>query len=101
MIIYSVTVSVEREISEEWLSWMKSVHIPDVMATGYFKTHSIQRVLDPIVDVNMVTHNIQYRCESVLDLDQYQKEAAPALQKDHTERYKDKFVAFRTILKLV
>jgi hypothetical protein len=29
----------------------------------------------------------------------YQEKHAPALQKDHYDRYKDKFVAFRTLLK--
>jgi hypothetical protein len=34
-------------------------------------------------------------------LDDYQKNFAPELQKAHTERYKDKFVAFRTLLEEV
>ncbi|MBT6516091.1 MAG: DUF4286 family protein, partial [Crocinitomicaceae bacterium] len=36
MIVYSVTVKVNQEIEENWLRWMKEVHIPDVMATGFF-----------------------------------------------------------------
>ena len=36
MIIYNVTVNVEAEIHNDWISWMKEVHIPDVMNTGYF-----------------------------------------------------------------
>jgi hypothetical protein len=31
-------------------------------------------------------------------LKKYQEIEAPALQADHNQRYKDKFVAFRTIL---
>jgi hypothetical protein len=34
MILYNVTVSVDPEIHDEWLAWMKSKHIPDVLATG-------------------------------------------------------------------
>ena len=45
MIIYSVTVSVEKGIHEDWLSWMKETHIPDVMSTGYFTENLITRVL--------------------------------------------------------
>jgi hypothetical protein len=36
VIIYSVTVSIEQDSSAEWLEWMTSVHIPDVMNAGYF-----------------------------------------------------------------
>ena len=31
-------------------------------------------------------------------LQEYMGQHAPALQKDHTDRYKDKCVAFRTLL---
>jgi len=34
-------------------------------------------------------------------IEQYQKEFATALQADHSARYKDKFVAFRTLLEEV
>lgn len=33
MIVYSVTVNIDSSIHEDWLAWMKSKHIPDVMAT--------------------------------------------------------------------
>jgi len=36
MIIYSVTVNIDDSVHDEWVTWMKEVHIPDVMATGYF-----------------------------------------------------------------
>ena len=32
MIVYSVTVNIENEVHDDWLSWMKNKHIPDVMA---------------------------------------------------------------------
>ena len=31
----------------------------------------------------------------------YQKEFAPKLQKEHSEKFKDKFAAFRTILEII
>ena len=31
MIIYNVTVSLSPEIEKDWLNWMKSKHIADVM----------------------------------------------------------------------
>ncbi len=34
MIIYNVTITVEDDIKEDWLSWIKKEHIPG----GYFKT---------------------------------------------------------------
>ena len=98
MIIYSVTITLDQNVEQEWHSWMKEAHIPDVMATGFFKAAHMQRLLEPQPDAGLATFNVQYECESMELYEQYQREAAPALQADHTERFKDRFVAFRTIL---
>ena len=36
MIIYNVTVSVEEDFTNDWLHWMKTEHIPEVMDCGVF-----------------------------------------------------------------
>lgn len=101
MIIYSVTVSIDKGVHEDWLVWMKESHIPDVMKTGYFTENLITKVLTTSEDEVGITYNIQYHCPSMTDLEEYQRDHAPTLQKEHTERYKDKFVAFRSLLEKV
>lgn len=99
MYIYNVTVSVDKAIHEEWLNWMKTVHIPDVMKTGCFMEYKICRVLH--VNDEGETYSTQYTFRDMADIERYQKEFAPALQADHTERYKDRYVAFRTVLEVM
>ena len=36
MLVYNVTVKVDHQIAEEWLDWMRTIHIPNVLATGAF-----------------------------------------------------------------
>ncbi|MEM0995612.1 MAG: DUF4286 family protein [Bacteroidota bacterium] len=98
MIIYSVTVTIDATIEADWKSWMQRVHIPDVMATGFFQMAHLQKLLEPAPDAGLATYNLQYECPDLATYVRYQEEAAPALQADHTARYKDRFVAFRTIL---
>ena len=99
MLIYNVTISIDKAVHDEWFRWMKDVHIPEVMATGYFLGHKMCKVL--VDEDTGITYSIQYSCASRKDLDDYQTLHSPALQKIHTERYKDKFVAFRTLLEVV
>lgn len=99
MVIYNVTVNIEDAVHDEWLEWMKKVHIPAVMATGYFLENRLCRVM--IDEESGRTYSIQYSCASLEDLKEYQQREAPRLQKEHTERYKDRFVAFRTVLEVV
>ena len=60
MIIYNVTLNVDQEVHEEWLNWMKEIHIPDVMATGLFLDNRLCRVL--VDDEGGITYAIQYTC---------------------------------------
>lgn len=97
MILYNVTVSLDPSIHNDWLEWMRNVHIPEVMATGYFVEHKICKLL---VD-DEITYAIQYNCESLEKLNEYQEKHSPALQQKHKDRYKGKFGAFRTLLEII
>lgn len=88
-------------MEEEWLPWMRDVHVPDVMATGFFVGCEIRKLLDPINDPELVTYNFQYECRTMDHLKAYQEKDAARLQADHNERYKDRFVAFRTLLERI
>lgn len=79
---------------------MKNIHIPDVMKTGLFSENRICRILT-VDESDGVTYAIQYGCKDMATFEKYQKEFAAALQKDHTDRYKEKFVAFRTLMETV
>ncbi|MEM9022301.1 MAG: DUF4286 family protein [Bacteroidota bacterium] len=99
MIIYNVTVKIDLDAHDEWLQWMKGIHIPEVMATGKFTDHRMCKIL--VDDEDGVNYSIQYSCPDMPTLQEYFSAHAPALQQAHTERYKDKFVAFRTLLETV
>lgn len=101
MIIYSVTVSIEKSISEEWRTWMQQVHIPEVLATECFVDYSIHKIIEPVVDENMVTYNIQYSAKNMDLYELYRTLYAPKLQREHTNRYANRFVAFRTLLEKI
>lgn len=98
-IIYNVTVNIDDSAHEEWLNWMKTKHIPDVMETGRFIENRFCKVLSD--DPQGTTYSIQYLCENHTVLEEYMKTEAPALQKEHSKKYEGKFVAFRTLLKVI
>jgi hypothetical protein len=98
MYIYNVTINVDSAIQEEWLKWMREVHIPDVMNTGCFVENQIIRVLG---DDEGHTFSIQYKFQTMDDYNRYHKDFAPALQKEVRDRYEGKFAAFRTLLEIL
>ncbi|MCF8283394.1 MAG: DUF4286 family protein [Sphingobacteriales bacterium] len=99
MVLYSVTVNVADEVHEEWLQWMREVHVPDVMNTGCFVSNKIMRLKDPIQDGN--TYSFQYFAETDALLTQYLEVYAPALRADVDSKFANQYLAFRTILDVI
>ena len=99
MIIYNVTVSVEENVKNDWLNWMKTEHIPEVMACGIFTKAQINRVI--VQDDSDNTFAIAYTCSSMKELHQYQIKFAPELQKKHDKKFKEKAIAFRTLMEVI
>jgi hypothetical protein len=98
MIIYNVTVNIDKSINTEWLEWIKD-HIPQVLATGKFKEAKLTKVL--VEDDEADTYSIQYRAHSRQALDSYYQDDAERLQRDGLQRFADKMLAFRTELEVL
>ncbi len=99
MIIYNVTINIENDVKDEWLQWMKTVHVPEVLSTGYFVENRICKVL--VNEEQGTTYSVQYTCNSLTDYEEYKKFQAPHFQKQLSDKYGNKLVAFRTLLEIV
>ena len=100
MILYNVTVKIDLDVHNDWLQWMQEVHIPEVMATGLFLDNRIAKVLLQD-ESDGISYSFQYTCADMATMQKYTALHAPNLQKAHAARYKDKFVAFRTLLEVI
>ncbi len=100
MLIYNVTVGVDKSIEQEWLVWMKEVHIPDVMRTQMFLGNKIYKVLTTEND-ETTSYAIQYTVRSLNELDVYLEKFAPALREVAGKKFGEKQASFRTVLEEV
>jgi len=99
MVVYNVTVSIDENVANDWLDWMRATHIPDVMETGHFKESRLCRVHGE--EDGGVTYAITYVAFSEEELNKYQENHAPRLQAEHTKKFAGKFAAFRTLLSVI
>ena len=99
MILYNVTINIDVTVHDEWLTWMKEVHIPEVMASGCFTENKICRILAE--EEGGKAYSIQYFAPDMETYIKYQTEFSPVLQEEHTKKYAGKFGAFRTLLEVV
>ena len=99
MIIYSVEIAIEAGIESEWLDWMKRVHVPDVVRTGCFSQCHIYKVVDSAAAEP--SYVMQYHCRSLEKYHHYRDNFAPALQKEHSDRFAGRFRGSRQLLEEV
>ncbi|MEH6764029.1 MAG: DUF4286 family protein [Aequorivita antarctica] len=99
MYIYNVTINIEETIHDRWLQWMRTEHIPAMLATGKFSKALMARV---IIEEEMggITYSIQYTTDSKETLKKYYAENAAELR-SHSKPFEGKFVAFRTELEII
>jgi len=99
MYIYNVTINIDESVHDRWLEWMKSEHIPAMLATGKFAKALMTKVM---VDEEMggQTYSVQYTAYSKETLERYYSEDAEKLRAQNNP-FEGKFVAFRTELEII
>lgn len=97
MLLYNVTVGVDREIEAEWLEYMREKQIRDVMSTGLFVDSKMYKVLHG-QDDGTISYSVQFFARSIDDIQQYLDVFAPAIIEDHRKRFENRHVVFMTLL---
>ncbi|HSI68886.1 MAG TPA: DUF4286 family protein [Gillisia sp.] len=99
MYIYNVTTNIQEDIHDEWVEWMKSEHIPEMLQTKKFTKALMSRVM---VEEPMggITYSVQYTCINKDILQKYYEEDAQDLR-SRSKAFEGKFVVFRTELEVV
>lgn len=98
--LYTVYIKIDLSRCDEWETWMRRVHIPDVVNTGCFAHAVLARDAERDTDARKA-YRVVYDALSEEAFDAYQKKHAPQLQKEHTERYQGAFEAYRDVLPVV
>ncbi|GAB3887954.1 hypothetical protein GCM10028825_19820 [Spirosoma agri] len=97
MILYNTTYSVAIEVEQEWLRWMKTSHIPAILATGLPASHKLLRLLTEI-DNGAATYSVQLDFHAMEDYFTYQSLHADDMQQRIYHRFTNQFVSFDTLL---
>lgn len=99
MVLYNVTVSIDKDVEREWLEWMRHVHIPQVMETGCFLECRMSKIQGE--EDGGSAYSFLYLASSEAQIQHYQLMFSQKLQADHANRYSGKFAAFRTYLNVI
>lgn len=99
MYIYNVTINIQEDVHEEWVDWMKTEHIPEMLNTGKFTKALMTRVMVQ-EEMGGMTYSVQYTTANKEMLQRYYDENAAVLR-SRTKPFEGKFVAFRTEMEVI
>lgn len=100
MILYNTTYSVANEVEKEWLHWVKTDHIPTIIATEIPASYRILRLLTE-VDNGGATYSLQLDFNAMEDYFTYLNQHADNMQQRIEDRFANQFLSFDTLLEEV
>ena len=100
MVIYNVTTKVDHSIAADWLTWIKEIQIPGLIATGCF-TNAVICHLSDADDAEGITYAVQYHAEDEQTYKRYIDEFANEMRKKSMDKWGNKFISFGTLMKVV
>ena len=78
---------------------MKLIHVPKIMATGYFESFKMYKLLN--IEEDGMTYSFQFLSVSIQNIQAFLEKEAGLLAEEHNLRYKNRHIAFRTVLQEV
>jgi hypothetical protein len=100
MIIYNVTIKVNSDTADAWVSWMKTEHMTDLLDTGLFVDCRLCRLLEQD-EGEGITFIAQYFCNSMTEYNNYIDHHAEGMRNKGFKLFGGKFVAFRTVMEVI
>lgn len=100
MLIYNVTTHVEPSIESQWIEWMNTKHLVEMMATQKFTKVLLFKVVTNN-DAQGKSYAVQYHCKNRTIFKKYLKEDATRLRKSAIEKFGNQILSFRTELEQI
>ncbi|MDB4297496.1 DUF4286 family protein [Flavobacteriaceae bacterium] len=100
MYIYNVTTNIEAAAEQEWITWMKEIHIPAMIGTGCFTGAKLARVMIQ-EEMGGKTYSIQYAVKDKETFKGYYTVYAADMNTRVEKKFSGRYVQFQTELEVV
>lgn len=97
MLLYNITYAVPHNLRNEWLEWMNTTHIPEIIATGCFQKHHLLQLLE-VDETEFRTFALQLIAENESDYRKYLEEFALQLRQKANSKWGENVLGFRTLM---
>jgi hypothetical protein len=100
MVLFSLTVNIDKEIENEWLDWMKQSFIPSLWLTGFFQEKRFLKLLNE-EENGGCTYSLQLTLDKLETFQHFENNHLEDFRKMLYGKYSGRLVDFYTILEKV
>jgi hypothetical protein len=100
MVIINQTFNLDASLQQDWLSWLKKVYLPEVMATGFFTDSRIMRLLTEDEE-NGSTYAVQFSMPTSTYVNISDDDFMLKFENMASLNFGDKVLFFRTVLEVL
>ncbi|WAC10407.1 DUF4286 family protein [Dyadobacter pollutisoli] len=97
MIIYNITINISYEAEKDWLHYMKTIHIPEILLISAVMDCRLLRLLTEIENEG-ATYTSQFTFRTMEDFLAYQTHHQDPFLERHHALFNGQYVSFRTLL---
>ena len=101
MILFSLTVNIDKEVETEWLQWMKELFVPSLWLTGYFEEKRFLKLLNEEEQNAGVTYSLQLTVATLVKMKEFEAQHLQDFRLMLYGKYTGRLVDFYTILETV
>ncbi len=99
-ILYNITMQVEKQLLDDWLSWIQLEHIPGIMDTGCFIKHQVLRLMNNNQQDEQ-TFAIQYFASTIYKFNQFEENFLEQELKKISDKWNTSVMYFTTVMEIV
>lgn len=100
MLIYNTTYHLEEEVEDNFLIWLKEVHIPEIEKQDSLRNPKICKILSHSEE-GQATYALQWEVESPAELHRWHMKYGSFAKEQVDKIFKQKVLYFDTLMRVV
>ncbi len=100
MLIYNTTYHIEENLAKNFLIWIKEVYLPEVEKRALLRSPRILHILN-FKEQDSCSYSVQFEVDNSADLHRWHIEKGTTMHDELMKLFKDKVVAFSTLMEVV
>ncbi|MGC4035251.1 MAG: DUF4286 family protein [Chitinophagaceae bacterium] len=100
MIVYNLSIKVDRSIQHKWMNWQRTEFIPSIIATGSFTEYKFFHLLDQD-ESDGFTYVLQCFSKSVSHYQEYIRVHANNILSNAMKKWNNQILVFGTAMEVL